>query len=156
MNRHQFNHHKPVTILVADDDDDDRILARDALGECRLASEVRFVADGEQLLDYLHRRNRYAAPGVAPAPGLILLDLKMPCKDGREALREIKADARLRHIPIVVLTASQAEEDVLHTYDLGGNSFIAKPVTFAALVQIMQTITKYWLETVALPPTVGT
>ena len=146
-----MNHHtnsKPITILIADDDVDDRMLARDALAECRLANDVRFVQDGEELLDYLHQRNGFAAPGAAPLPGLILLDLKMPRKDGREALQEIKADPELRRIPVVVLTTSKAEEDIYRTYDLGVNSFVTKPVTFDALVNIMKTVTKYWFEIV--------
>jgi CheY-like chemotaxis protein len=143
--------HKPITILIADDDVDDRMLARDALAECRLANDVRFVNDGEDLLDYLHQRNGYTAPGTAPLPGLILLDLKMPRKDGREALKEIKADPKLRRIPVVVLTTSKAEEDIYRTYDLGVNSFITKPVSFETLVASMKTLTKYWIEIVELP-----
>jgi CheY-like chemotaxis protein len=143
---------KPITILIADDDVDDRMLARDALAECRLTNDVRFVADGEELMDYLHQRNAYAAPGSAPVPGLILLDLKMPKKDGREALQEIKADPNLRRIPVVVLTTSKAEEDIYRTYDLGVNSFVTKPVTFDGLVHSMKTLTKYWIEIVELPP----
>jgi len=145
-------HGKRITILIADDDVDDRMLARDALAECRLANDVRFVSDGEELMDYLHRRNNYEQPGNAPIPGLILLDLKMPRKDGREALKEIKADSKLRRIPVVVLTTSKAEEDIYRTYDLGVNSFITKPVSFERLVQSMKTLTKYWIEIVELPP----
>ena len=144
-------HAKPITILIADDDADDRMLARDALAECRLANDVRFVCDGEELMDYLHRRNQYDKPGQAPLPGLILLDLKMPRKDGREALKEIKADPRFRRIPVVVLTTSKAEEDIYRTYDLGVNSFVTKPVSFDGLVQSMKTLTKYWIEIVELP-----
>ena len=120
----------PITILLADDDADDRMLARDALKESRLANELHEVVDGEDLLDYLRQRGRYAEPGLAPRPGLILLDLNMPRKDGREALAEIKRDPSLRCIPVVVLTTSQAEQDIFGTYDLGANSFISKPVTF--------------------------
>ena len=145
------NHRKPITILIADDDADDRMLARDALVECRLANDIRFVEDGEELMDYLYQRNRYATPAVAPTPGLILLDLKMPRKDGREALKEIKADPRLRRIPVVVLTTSKAEEDIYRSYDLGVNSFVTKPVSFDNLVESMKTLTKYWIEIVELP-----
>ena len=140
-----------ITILLADDDEDDRILAEQAFEECRLANELRMVADGEELLDYLHRRGAFAEPTSAPRPGLILLDLNMPRKDGREALREIKADPVLRSIPIVVLTTSKQEEDVLRTYDLGVNSFITKPVTFEGLVDVIKTLGRYWFELVALP-----
>ena len=136
---------------MADDDDDDCMLAREALAESRLTTELHFVKDGEELMDYLYRRGKYAVPGESPRPGLILLDLNMPRKDGREALREIKADPQLRQIPIVVLTTSRAEEDVHCSYELGANSFISKPVTFVSLVEVMKTLGKYWLEIVELP-----
>ena len=142
----------PLTILIADDDADDRLLARDALAENRLANAVHFVEDGEALLDYLYRRGPYAPPTAAPRPGLILLDLNMPKKDGREALRIIKSDPQLRHIPIVILTTSRTEQDIGHTYELGANSFIVKPVTFAGLVQVMKSLVQYWFEIVELPP----
>ena len=140
-----------VTILMADDDEDDCMLAREALVESRLANDLHFVRDGEELMDYLYRRGKYLDPISSPRPGLILLDLNMPKKDGREALQEIKANAQLRHIPIVVLTTSKAEEDIYRSYYLGANSFITKPVTFAALVEVMKTIGKYWFEIVELP-----
>ena len=143
---------KSITILLADDDADDRMLAQDALKESRLANDLRFVEDGEELMDYLRQRGKYAADGAAPTPGLILLDLNMPRKDGREALREIKNDADLRRIPVVVLTTSKAEEDIFRTYDLGANSFITKPVSFDGLVAVMRDIGRYWIEIVELPP----
>jgi CheY-like chemotaxis protein len=143
---------RPFTILLADDDEEDRELARDALQDARLANEMKFAVDGQDLLDYLRREGRWADPSVdAPRPGIILLDLNMPKKDGREALAEIKADASLRRIPIVVLTTSSDEADVLSTYDLGVNSFITKPVTFAGLVEVMRGWTQYWFEIVELP-----
>jgi len=142
---------KPIVILLADDDPDDRLMARDALAESRVANDLYTVEDGEELLDYLRQRGRFAAEGAAPRPGLILLDLNMPKKDGREALAEIKKDAGLRSIPIVVLTTSKAEEDVYRTYDLGVNSFISKPVTFAGLVEVMRALGRYWFEIVELP-----
>ena len=142
---------RAITILLADDDEDDRILARDALAESRLANDLRTVSDGEELLDYLHRRGRYASPADSPRPGLILLDLNMPRKDGREALREIKADPGLRQIPVVVMTTSEAEEDIYRTYDLGANSFITKPVLFESLVGVMKDLGSYWFEIVELP-----
>jgi CheY-like chemotaxis protein len=143
---------KSITILMADDDPDDRMLAREALEENRLANDLCFVEDGEELMDYLHQRGKYKEPAAAPRPGLILLDLNMPRKDGREALKEIKADPHLRRIPVIVLTTSKAEEDILRTYDLGANSFIIKPVTFESLVKAMKAMAKYWLEFVRLPP----
>ena len=142
---------KPVTILMADDDPDDRDFARSAMDESRLANELRFVEDGEALLDYLYRRGRYADPKDSPRPGLILLDLNMPRKDGREALREIKGDPSLRHIPVVVLTTSKAEEDILRSYDLGANCFITKPVTFEGLVDVVKVLDKHWFQLVELP-----
>lgn len=142
---------RAVTILMADDDEDDRDLTREALQNSRLANEMRFVVDGQDLMDYLRRGGRYAGPDAdAPRPGIILLDLNMPKKDGREALAEIKADSSLRSIPVVVLTTSKDEEDVFRTYDLGVSSFITKPVTFAGLVDVMKTWQRYWFELVEL------
>ncbi|MDJ0705264.1 MAG: response regulator [Leptolyngbyaceae cyanobacterium MO_188.B28] len=143
---------QPVTILMADDDPDDCLLAREALAESRLANDLHFVSDGEELMDYMYQRGKYAAPNSAPRPGFILLDLNMPRKDGREALKEIKADPNLRHIPIIVLTTSKANEDIYRSYAQGANSFITKPVTFASLVEVMRSLEKYWFEIVELPP----
>ncbi|HEX2202313.1 MAG TPA: response regulator [Longimicrobium sp.] len=142
---------RPVTLLVAEDDPDDRLLVREAMEESRLRNDLRFVEDGEELLDYLRRRGRYAAEGAAPRPGIVLLDLNMPRKDGREALEEIKADPELRRIPVVVMTTSRAEADVLRAYDLGAAGFIAKPVSFAGLVEVMRALGRYWIEIVELP-----
>ena len=142
---------KPITILLADDDEDDRLMARDALRDARLHNDLRFVVDGVDLLEYLRREGRYAAPGSAPRPGLILLDLNMPRMDGREALEAIKGDPALRSIPVIVLTTSKAEEDIVRSYDLGSNSFITKPVTFLGLVEVMKVFSRYWLEIVDLP-----
>jgi CheY-like chemotaxis protein len=141
----------PITILLADDDEEDRTLTEEALNESRLANDIRFVTDGEELIDYLFHRGDFTNGNQAPTPGLILLDLNMPKKDGREALAEIKADPRLRQIPVVVLTTSKAEEDIVRSYDLGVNSFITKPVTFDGLVEAMAVFTQYWFEIVALP-----
>ena len=143
---------KAIIILYAEDDPEDRMLVEDAMEESRLANELDFVDDGEELMDYLHRRGKYTELSNTPLPGLILLDLNMPKKDGREALEEIKADPNLRRIPIVVLTTSKAEEDILRTYDLGVSGFIIKPVTFESLVSIMKTVSKYWFEIVEPPP----
>ncbi|MBL1178369.1 MAG: response regulator [Pantanalinema sp. GBBB05] len=137
---------------MADDDEEDLLLARSALEACRLANDLHCVRNGEELLDYLYRRGEYAELATSPRPGLILLDLNMPRKDGREALQEIKADPELRHIPVVILTTSKAEEDIYRTYDLGANSYITKPVTFNSLVEVMQSLGRYWFEIVDLPP----
>lgn len=144
-----------LTVLMADDDADDRMFARKAWDKSRISNELRFVVDGEELMDYLHRRGNYTDPKDAPRPGLILLDLNMPKKDGREALAEIKADPELKQIPIVVLTTSKAEEDILRTYDLGVNSFITKPVTFDSLVETIRTLGEYWFSIVRLPGSRG-
>lgn len=141
-----------IIILYAEDDPEDRMLVEDAMEESRLANELHFVEDGEELMDYLHRRGKYTELSNKPLPGLILLDLNMPKKDGREALEEIKAEPNLRRIPIVVLTTSKAEEDILSSYDLGVSGFIIKPVTFESLVSILKTVTKYWFEIVEPPP----
>jgi CheY-like chemotaxis protein len=136
---------------MADDDADDRMLAKEALEESRVVNDLRFVEDGEALMDYLYRRGKFAHAETSPRPGLILLDLNMPKKDGREALKEIKDDPELRRIPIVVMTTSQAEEDIFRSYDLGASSFITKPVTFDRLVELMKTLGNYWVEFVQLP-----
>jgi CheY-like chemotaxis protein len=137
-------------ILMAEDDADDRLLAKDALGECDLAGELHFVENGEELLDYLFQRGKFDAAN-SPRPGLILLDLNMPRKDGREVLRDIKADPVLRLIPVVVLTTSKADTDIQKIYELGANSFISKPVRFEALVDVMRVLGHYWFKTVELP-----
>jgi CheY-like chemotaxis protein len=141
---------KPIVILIAEDDEEDRMLIKDALDESPISIDLRFVENGEELLYYLLSADKEKYP----VPELILLDLNMPKMDGREALKELKTHPQLRYIPIVVLTTSDADEDVLKTYDLGVSSFITKPVTFAALVEIMQTLSKYWFEVVLLPNTV--
>ena len=142
---------RSITILMADDDEDDRMMAKEALEEARLINVIRFVEDGEELMDYLYHRGSYGDAKNSPRPGLILLDLNMPKKDGREALKDIKSDPDLRRIPIVVLTTSKAEEDIYRTYDLGVNSFITKPVSFESLVEIMKGLARYWFEIVELP-----
>ncbi len=142
---------RPITILMADDDADDRLMTREAFEESRLANDLRFVEDGAELMDYLKRRGKYADPSASPRPGLILLDLNMPKKDGREALQEIKSDPNLCTIRVIVLTTSKAEEDILRSYNLGAASYITKPVTFEGLIEVIRTLGKYWLEIVELP-----
>lgn len=141
-----------ILILMADDDDDDYLLTEKALQKSKLLNKLCRVKDGEELLDYLKRRGPYADGSLAcDRPGVILLDLNMPRKDGREALKEIKSDPELNDIPIVVFTTSKAEEDIYKSYKLGVNSFITKPVTFDNLIHVMQTLGKYWFEIVELP-----
>ena len=139
------------TILVADDDSDDRLLIQEAFDEVQLSNPLEFVQDGVELLDYLYRRNGYSRLSGTALPGMILLDLNMPRMDGREAPEIIKGDSDLRRIPVIILTTSRAEEDILRSYDLGTNSFIAKPVTFEGLVGITKTLKNYWLQIVELP-----
>ena len=141
----------PRLILMADDDDDDRVLALDALKESKVTGYLQFVANGEELLDYLHRRGSFAEPASPPRPGLILLDLNMPRMDGREVLREIKQHPEFRRIPVVVLTTSKADTDIGAIYDLGANSFISKPFQFDEFVSVMRAIGQYWFHTVELP-----
>ncbi len=140
-----------VRILIADDDEDDLMLIADAFKESRLMNPIDFVKDGEELMHYLRKEGQYADTGDIPLPGIILLDLNMPKKDGRTALKEIREDPKLRNIPIVVLTTSKSEEDILKTYDLGVNSFITKPVTFDRLVDVVKVLRQYWIEIVAIP-----
>jgi CheY-like chemotaxis protein len=145
---------KAKIILMAEDDVDDRLLAKDALAESGLDGELRFVDNGEELLDYLHRRGKFDAQTFPP--GLILLDLNMPVKDGREVLREIKGNPALRQIPVVVLTTSHADTDIELIYQLGANSFITKPVRYELLVDVMRIRSQYWLKTVELPALTNT
>lgn len=144
---------KPIVILMADDDEDDRLLTQDALTESRVVNELHFVEDGVQLLEYLERKGKFADKAVSPRPGLILLDLNMPRMDGREALESIKANPNLKSIPVVILTTSKQEEDMVKGYNLGAASYITKPVTFDGLVELMKTLGKYWVEFVELPTT---
>jgi two-component system response regulator len=140
-----------VRILLAEDDDDDYYLTERALKENRLRNEISRVKDGEELMRYLRHNGEFDGAVRTSEPSLILLDLNMPKMDGREALREIKSDPILHHIPVVVLTTSRAEEDVVRSYEFGVNSFITKPLTFQGLVDAMKAVGKYWFEVVALP-----
>ncbi len=141
---------KSIVIVMADDDPDDRMLAKEAFEENKLKNDLYFTKDGEDLLDFLLHRGKYT-PNNAPRPQLILLDLNMPKKDGREALIEIKNNPAIRKIPVVVLTTSKGEEDIIKSYDLGVNSFITKPVTFERLVEVVGKLNSYWFEIVRLP-----
>ena len=143
---------QPLIILLADDDPDDRDLALDALKESGINHELQTVSDGEELLEYLRRENRYAPPTPAPHPALVLLDMNMPRMDGREVLAIMKADPALRRIPVVVLSTSRASEEVTRSYDLGANAYIGKPVTFAELVNVLGTLGEHWLNIVMPAP----
>lgn len=142
---------KGIVILMADDDDDDYLLTKKALKESKLLNQLIRVSDGEELIEYLRRDGKYKDDKNCIRPGVILLDLNMPRKDGREALKEIKSDKNLSSIPVIVFTTSKAEEDIYKSYELGVNSFITKPVTFDNLTQVMRTLGTYWFEIVELP-----
>ena len=149
LDRHKI----PITILICDDDEDDRLLTQQALEDAHISNALRFVEDGEQCIEYLYQRGQYAGElGLAPRPGLILLDLNMPKMDGRDVLKAIKNDAILKDIPVVILSTSSLDEDIVRSYQLGVNSFITKPVTFSGLVEAMNVLGRYWLEIVELPP----
>ncbi len=143
---------KRLVILIAEDDDDDFLLVREAFEESNLLNEIYRARDGEELMEFLLHQGPFSERASSPRPTLILLDLNMPRKDGREALAEIKAHPDLRQIPVVILTTSKAEEDIIRTYDLGVNSFIRKPVDFHDFVRIIQTLGDYWFNIVQLPP----
>lgn len=140
-----------INILIVDDDEDDRILAIQALQKSTFDSNVSYVTDGDELMDYLHRRGAFEND-TAPMPDLILLDLNMPRKNGKEALRQIRDDKMLDHIPVVIFTTSQADQDIAECYKLGANSYIVKPVNFQSLVNVMNALQVYWSEFVQLPP----
>ena len=144
---------KRAMIVIADDDDDDRALTLEALQACHLDGDIHFVRDGRELLEFLRSEGEYATATARPRPALILLDLNMPRVDGREALAEIKADPRLRQIPVVVLSTSSLDTDVTQAYDLGGNTYITKPLTFDGLAGAMAALKHYWFDVGLLPPT---
>jgi CheY-like chemotaxis protein len=145
-----------ITILICDDDEDDRLLTRQALEQAHILNPLRFVEDGEQLLDYLYQRGSFSGEtGEAPRPGLILLDVNMPKMSGHEALAIIKGDKTLHDIPVVMLTTSRLDEDVVRSYRLGANSFVSKPVSFSGLVDAMKVLGRYWFQIVELPPVTG-
>ena len=146
-----MNNH-PITVLLAEDDPEDIYLIGEALEEVAIPNQLKIVQNGEELLDYLYQRGDFSDPSESPRPGLVLLDLNMPRLDGREALSQIKADSDLRRIPIVVLTTSKAQEDILNTYNLGISGYISKPVSFSGLLEVIKSLGTYWLQTVQLPP----
>jgi CheY-like chemotaxis protein len=141
-----------LPILMVDDDEDDRMMTEKALRKNRVINPIMFLTDGEELMDYLKRKGKFSDPATSPRPCFILLDLNMPRMDGRKALLFLKADPELKKIPVVVLSTSSAEEDILRSYNLGANSFITKPIDFDGLVATMESLKNYWLEIVELPP----
>lgn len=142
---------KTITILIAEDDPDDRLIVKDAFEEARVYNIIHYVEDGEELMDYLYSRGKYSWPNNMLRPDIILLDLNLPKMSGQDALREIKSNLNLRQIPIIILSTSEREEDIRLMYDMGVNSYISKPNDFALLVEIVKSLSKYWLEIVSLP-----
>ena len=140
---------KPVEILLVEDNPGDVRLAKEALKDARVLNNLRIAKDGQEALDFLHREGNYTG---APHPDLILLDLNLPKKDGREVLAEIKTDKDLKRIPVVVLTTSKAEEDILRSYDLQANCYITKPVDLDEFIKVITSIKNFWLTIVKLPP----
>lgn len=141
-----------MRIIMADDDPDDYYLVRDAFELTQFPADLHLVSDGEELMDYLYCRGKFADSGHLSTPALILLDLNMPRKDGWEALSEIKANESLRRIPVVIFTTSGEEEDIARSYDLGASSYITKPSTFESLIELIEILRRYWTQTVLLPP----
>jgi two-component system response regulator len=141
---------KPITILMAEDNATDIMLTKEALAHAKVSNTLHVVEDGIEAMEFLHRRGKYAK---MPRPDLILLDLNMPRKNGQEVLAEIKADDQLKHIPVVVLTTSKAEEDVLKAYGLFANCYVIKPVDFDVFAEVVRSIQQFWFSVVTLPRT---
>ncbi len=140
---------KPVGILLVEDNPGDARLAKEALKECKIDNSVSIVQDGVEAIEFLHKEGKYRD---APRPDLILLDLNLPRKSGREVLSEIKQDENLRRIPVVIMTVSRDEEDVLKAYNLHANCYITKPIDFGQFVRITRSIEEFWFTIVKLPP----
>ena len=143
-----MNKNKPITILMAEDNATDVMITKEALVHAKLLNTLHVVSDGIEAMDFLHRRGKYAK---APRPDLILLDLNMPRKNGQEVLAEIKADDKLKFIPVVILTTSKAEEDVIKAYGLHANCYVVKPVDFEVFAEVVRSIEQFWFSVVRLP-----
>jgi CheY-like chemotaxis protein len=148
-------HGKPITILMADDEANDCLMLKVAVEKAHLHNDLRFVENGVELMNYLRRLDKYSKATDSPRPGLILLDLNMPRKDGRESLAEIKADPELRDIPVAVLMASKADEDFWRARNLGADIYLVKPVTFETLMNVAKSLGRYWFEIVEMPAVTG-
>lgn len=142
-------HGKPIEILLVEDNPGDVLLIKEALADAKVRNNLHVVKDGVEALTYLHKEKQYIN---ALRPMLILLDLNLPKKDGQEVLKEIKSDENLRRIPVVIMTSSQDEEDVLKAYDLQANCFITKPVNFEQFIKVVKSIEDFWFTVVQLPP----
>jgi two-component system, chemotaxis family, response regulator Rcp1 len=146
---HEYKSINPINILLVEDSPADVRLTREALKEAKVVNTLHVAPDGVEALAFLKRKGKHAD---APRPGLILLDLNLPKKDGREVLKEIKDDESLRRIPVVVLTTSKAEEDIIRTYNLHANAYVTKPVDLAQFLKVIRSIEQFWLAVVTLPP----
>jgi chemotaxis family two-component system response regulator Rcp1 len=144
---------KAVEILLVEDNPVDVLITQEALKDARVCNRLSVVEDGEEAMEFMHRKGKYAG---AALPDLILLDLNLPKKDGREVLEEVKEDPRLKHIPIVILTTSEAEEDILKSYRLHCNCFVTKPVDVKQFTAVIKSIEGFWFKIVKLPPNKGT
>ena len=142
--------HEPFVVLMAEDDEHDILATRRAWKKHHISNPLYIVNDGEECLDFLHRRGKYGEPGTAPRPGILLLDIRMPKMDGLAVLKQIRQDGQLRRLPVVILTTSRAEEDRLRSYDLGANAYIVKPVGFNNFSDAVRTINLFW-QLVDLP-----
>lgn len=146
---------RPVTILLVEDNVQDIEITRRAFAKGRVSNDLMVVRDGEEALDYLFRRDKYRDPSSSPRPGMILLDLNLPKVGGLDVLQQIKNDESLRTIPVIVLTVSEREQDVVRSYDLGVNTYIQKPVEFDNFLRVITTIQDYWISIATLPPAIA-
>ena len=140
----------PFVVLMAEDDEHDIVATKRAWKKHHIANPLYIVKDGEECLDFLHQRGKYSEPGTAPRPGIVMLDIKMPKMDGLAVLKQIREDNGLRHLPVIILTTSKAEEDRIRGYDLGVNAYIVKPVGFDSFSEAVKTISLFW-QLVELP-----
>ena len=146
---------QPVKILLVEDNVQDIEITQRAFAKGRVRNELTVVRDGEEAIDYLYHRGKYQDPATSPRPGMILLDLNLPKVGGLEVLQQIKRDDHLKQIPVIVLTVSQREEDVVRSYDLGVNTYIQKPVEFENFMRVVNAVHEYWILIATLPPSAG-
>jgi CheY-like chemotaxis protein len=146
---------QPVKILLVEDNVQDIEITQRAFAKGRVRNELTVVRDGEEAIEYLYHRGKYQDPATSPRPGMILLDLNLPKVGGLEVLQQIKKDDQLKQIPVIVLTVSQREEDVVRSYDLGVNTYIQKPVEFDNFMRVVNAVQEYWILIATLPPSAG-
>lgn len=141
----------PKTILVAEDHDYDKLILTEVFSRAGIAADLRFVSDGEQMLDYIHRRNAFADPSSSPTPALVLLDLNMPRLDGRKVIRLVRADDAVRHLPVIALSTSESPKHIAEAYVSGFNAYLVKPANITAYVTAIRSLWQFWIETASLP-----